>query len=102
MSEALVQNAADAEQVKKAAKKEKRGRERELNDICLVMSSKEGRRFVWRFLEHCGPYKTSFGQGNDQTNFNEGVRSVGLKLIADINDARPEGYLQMLKESKEE
>lgn len=99
--QALVGNAADPEQVKSAVRKEKFNRDTELNDIRQVLSSLQGRRFVWKYLGVCGVDRISFGNGNDNTNFLEGQRNVGLKLKADIVDADPEYFLQMIKESKE-
>lgn len=97
----LVKNAADKEQVKKAGSKAERIREQELNDIRFLLSREQGRRFLWRYLEICGVYRSSF-TGNSQTFFNEGERNVGLKLLDDIMEAAPDAYLVMLKENKGE
>lgn len=97
----FVKNAADRSQVKEAEKKVRRLRERELNDVRFILSSQEGRRFLWRYLEKCKVFETSF-TGNSTTFFNEGMRNVGLMLIADINEAEPEAYLKMMNESKGE
>ena len=94
-----VRNAADREQVKDAARKAKWTREDELADVRAILATKEGRRFVWRYLTECSVFKTSF-TGNSQTFFNEGERNVGLKLMADVNDADPEAYIAMLREAK--
>lgn len=95
----LVKNAADKAQVKAAEYKQKRGRERELDDVRSVLSSAEGRRFVWRYLGEAGVFKTSF-HGNLETFINEGQRMIGLKLLSDINEANPNAYVQMLEESR--
>lgn len=101
MSEkALVGNAADEKQVKEAGEKVKRGRERELNDLRSILSTVQGRRFVWRFLEVCGINKCSFADDPHKTSFLEGQRNVGLRLQADIMDAEPNAYVTMMKESK--
>jgi len=100
MAKALVGNAADPEQVKEADSKAKRGRERELDDVHFILRHPEGRRFVWRYLEECGVYKTSFTESNKHTFFLEGIRNVGLKLLTDINEASPESLLLMMKEAK--
>lgn len=95
-----MKNVADKSQVKKAEYKEKFFREQELNDIRSVLAEKPGRRFVWRYLAECGVFKTSF-TGSSETFFKEGMRNIGLKLLADINDASPESYMVMVKEDKE-
>lgn len=99
--EEVNKNLANEAQVKEAKLKEKRGRERELDDVRYVLNSKQGRRFLWRYLAECGVYRSSFN-GQFQTFFNEGQRNVGLKLLADIQEASPEAYVTMMKESKGE
>lgn len=96
----LVKNAADPTQIKEAGLKEKFGRERELEDVRFLLNTKEGRRFLWRLLSLTGLFQSSF-TGNSTTFFKEGSRNIGLQVLADINDANPEGYLLMLKENRE-
>jgi hypothetical protein len=95
-----VKNAAKPEQVAQAQERETRGREREINDIAWVLSTPNGRRFLWRYLEMCGLYRTSF-TGSSETFYLEGMRNIGLKLLADITETSPEQYLLMMKEAKE-
>lgn len=95
----FVKNAADEDQVKEAEVKVKHGRDLELNDIRFVLGTVQGRRMLWRYLAACGVYKSSF-TGNSQTFFLEGQRNIGLLLLADIQDASPEGYLLMMQEAK--
>lgn len=97
---AYTKNAADETQVKDADYKVKRGRERELEDVRYVLSSAQGRRFMWRYLNGCGLFESSF-TGNSTTFFKEGERNVGLRLMADINDSNPDAYVSMIKENKE-
>lgn len=99
MSKDLVRNAADPKQVKKAKQKEATARDIELNDIRTILRSKEGRRFMWRLMGHCGVYKTSF-TGNSHTFFNEGQRNIGLFLNAEIGEASPEAMIEMIKENQ--
>jgi len=102
MDRALVKNAADKEQVKSARKKETSRRDNELLDVEHMLASFNGRRFMWRFLQMCGMFETSFSQSTNQTFFNEGQRNIGLKLMSDINEANPDAYMTMMKESKGE
>jgi len=96
---ALVKNAADKEQVKAAGSKEKRRREKELSDIRELLRTPGGRRFMWRYLDRCGVYRSSF-TGNSQTFFLEGERNIGLQMITDIMDADPGLYIEMIKENR--
>lgn len=96
---AFVKNAADKEQVKAAERKSKWKREDEIADMKQLLEEPAFRRFIWRYLTDCNMFQTSF-TGNSQTFFLEGQRNVGLKIMADINDANPEAYLTMIRESK--
>jgi hypothetical protein len=95
----LVKNAANEDQVKEAKLREKYGRDREVEDVRSILSSVYGRRFIWRYLDVCGVFKTSF-TGSSQTFYLEGQRNIGLKILADINEANPDAFVQMMKESK--
>lgn len=98
MEKAFTKNAADEKQVKDAAWKSNSLREREIDDVSFILSHPQGRRFFWRYLSLCNMWKTSF-TGNSTTFFNEGERNIGLRLMADINEASPEAYVQMVKEN---
>jgi hypothetical protein len=101
MTEEKNYNAADEAQVKESVKRQKSFRDRELNDVRHVMSSKEGRRFFCRYQKLCRVHEVSF-TGNNTTFFQEGERSVGLRMLADLNEAAPELYIEMLREELEE
>ena len=64
-----------------------------------VMATAEGRRWIWWLLDRCGVFRTSF-TGDTTTYFNEGIRNVGLMVIADINALCPDHYLTMMTEAK--
>jgi hypothetical protein len=97
---ALVKNASDRDQVKRAAWKEKDLRRNELDDLRQLLDLPAGRRFVWKWLEVAGVFRSSY-TGDNNTFFNEGRRSIGLKMLADVTEAAPEAYLQMIEESRE-
>jgi hypothetical protein len=82
----LVKNAADPGQVKSANQKEKFNKVDELKDMRDLLLTPNGLRVLTRYLNFCGVFKTSF-TGNSETFFNEGMRSVGLKLLTDIEEA---------------
>jgi hypothetical protein len=95
-----MKNASDPSQVKNAKVNEKLRRDQELNDVRSVLGTIQGRRLLWKYLELCGVYKTSF-TGSSETFFLEGQRNVGLKILGDIMDADPMAYVNMMKENKE-
>jgi len=98
---AFVKNAADPEQVMAAKQKVESANDKRLNDVREVLNTVRGRRFFWRYLGVCGVFKTSLANEH-QIFYNEGMRNVGLNLLADVNEACPEAYLLMMKENQEE
>ena len=101
MTQVRVKNAADSEQVKEAAEREKLQAERDLNDTRWVLSMPQGRRFLYRLLAECGVYRSSF-TGSSETFFREGQRNVGLKLLEELEVADAESYLLMLREGNKQ
>lgn len=74
--------------------------ELEVSDLANVMNTAEGRRFVWRVLAKAGVHRQSFVPGaHDSTSFNEGQRSLGLWLYADLEANCPALYLTMQQEA---
>lgn len=69
-------------------------------DMQWLMGSKRGRRIMWRLLEKTGVYRSSF-TGNSETYFREGMRNVGLMLMAQVNEFSPDQYALMLKEQQD-
>ena len=78
---------------------EKHARQEEREDVKWLMKSRQGRRIAWRLLQLTGVFRSSF-TGNNETFFREGMRNVGLVLMAQINEACPEQYMTMVQEHK--
>jgi hypothetical protein len=74
----------------------------ELDDVRWLMSGKRGRRFMWRLLGDARLYQQSFDGNANWSIFNEGKRSIALKLMAQIHsiDGGAELYAQMATEAK--
>lgn len=73
-------------------------RETEESDIRWLMSSKRGRRIVWRQLDRAGVFRLSFNTNAMQMAFAEGNRNEGLRLLSQVHALCPELYPQMVKE----
>ena len=101
MSKPLVQNAADEKQVKKAERKKQSERERHALDIQFLLKTDEGQRVFWKYLSHCKVFEECF-TGNSHTFYNEGRRSVGLMILADITKNCPEVWIEMMQKRKGE
>lgn len=101
MEKPYVTNPADEVQVKAAREKEKFGRDLELSDMKFLLNTVQGRRVLWRYLKDCGIYQSSF-RTSSEIYFLEGQRNIGLKILADIQEADAESYIKMMLENKKE
>ncbi len=91
-------NAGDKTEVNKQAEREKSKRVRELADICAVMSSAAGRRFVNRVIQFSEVMGEVFHTNGSITNLNLGKRKVGLFVYGELEEASPELSLLMRQE----
>ena len=63
-----------------------------------VMRSSDGVLVLREVLSWCGVYRTSFVPGaTDATAYREGMRSVGLRLLARMTDADSASVLDVLR-----
>jgi hypothetical protein len=69
--------------------------------ILAIMAMPQGRRFVWDLLEKCHPFQTPFMVKPTLTAFNCGEANIGLWLIAEVQGATPDLYMQMVHEAGE-
>lgn len=91
-------NAADQETLKVRERLEKRRDNRQRAALKMVMSSVEGREFIWMLLDRCGIFRSSF-TGNSETFFREGERNIGLYLTAQLNRECVTEYASMQREA---
>ncbi len=75
-------------------------REMEIADMKWLMSSKRGRRIMWRLLELSGPFRLSFDPNAMKMAFNEGNRNLGNQLFNELMTLCPEMYPVMVKEQQ--
>ena len=78
--------------------RERLERQSEESDIKWLMSSKRGRRIVWRQLDHAGVFRSSFNTNAMSMAFAEGGRNQGLRLLAMVHSLCSEQYPAMMKE----
>lgn len=67
----------------------------------VVMSTVEGRRFLWDFLASCHLFSTTFTGDALTSAFAEGERNVGQRLLSDIMVVCPDQYIQAMREAHE-
>lgn len=92
---------SDPAAIKVKREKELRGREKFMDALKSLLSSSQGRCFVWDILSRSGVYTQSAEASGSWTYFNEGKRSIGLQLLSEIMEADDEKYLVMIRENKE-
>lgn len=74
--------------------------QRRADDVKQVMSTEQGRRFIWSMLEQAGVFCISFTGEVNTTIFNEGKRNSGLALFNEVMGFCPDLYLKMAAEAK--
>ena len=70
----------------------------EIAEITAMMSTEGGRRFITRILESTGVFVSTFDVDTHKHAFNAGKRHVGLGLIAELEQACPDKYMQLMDE----
>lgn len=96
-----VKNAADREQVHSADVRDQDRVNQDIDDLKQILSRDYGRRFLSRVLDMTGLYRTSFTAESGRTFYNEGQRSIGLRLLEEIKEADAQGFLRMTIEQSE-
>lgn len=93
-------NAADKESVAQQDRDARRKREGELADLRAALADPVASRVLWRVLERCHVYQTSFTGHGSRDSFLEGERNIGLWLISEMNEADPTGYANLIAKEK--
>lgn len=75
---------------------------RDRNDLKQIMELPGGRRFVWRILSACHPYRPSMAMSYENTAYQEGQRSIGLWLIDALDDVDVSLYPGLMLERKKD
>jgi hypothetical protein len=94
-------NASDRKSIRR---KEKAARLAEVSRAAViteVMSTIQGRQWLWDLLGNCHIFSTTFNPEPSISAFQEGQRNVGLFLLADIMAHCPDQYIQAMRESNE-
>lgn len=93
-------NAADPEQVTRAGKADRRDAEDAAEDMRLILSTLQGRRFLWTLMGQCGVTESVFVAESDRvTYYRAGKQDLGHLLMAQSMEASLDGWLLMQKEA---
>lgn len=69
-----------------------------IRDLEAVLSTPEGKRFVFWLVEQCHVYGAIFTGEGAATDFRLGERNIGMLLITAMDDIAPTTYPQLLLE----
>lgn len=95
-------NAGDPKAVNEARKKAARERKEELEFISAIMSSPQGRKWMFNIMNICKTFTSPIVPGDTHfTYHNLGEQNIGKKLLQDINDGAPQQYMVMITEARE-
>ena len=91
----------DASNERDVAEREK-GRKateaRRIDGLRQIMSTANGRLWMWSHLSSCGLFSTAFN-GNSKDYFNLGQRNAGMPIFADLHKYFLDEYILMMKEN---
>lgn len=96
----MIKNVADKKAIEEQKEILKLKQDQRQSDLKFIMSHPQGIRFLKSFISELRIFDPSF-TGGSETFFNEGKRSIGLKLIEEIRSADESKFLEIIKkESK--
>jgi hypothetical protein len=95
----LVKNAADAQQVKRGARKEQDTREQLLADVRACLALPAFRRLCQYLIGFCQVYAPIWDP-SAKIHYYAGQQSVGQELVRLLNAASPDADLEVLREGR--
>lgn len=75
-------------------------RREELKDIRSVLANISGRRLLWRFMESCGVFSSTFSQEGTMMSYLSGQQDIGHFIMSEIVEADENLLFKMMKENK--
>jgi hypothetical protein len=96
-------DASSQEQERQAIDLASRNRRADADVLRKIMFTRDGRAWLYRLLESCNIYGSSFSPGQpDVTAFSLGQENIGRKLMLDAMEASTDLYVKMIAEQREE
>lgn len=91
-------NAANRKDVAEFEKRRKIKRRQELDDIRFLLSSAQGRRFIWRLIAQAEVFH-SIWSPSAQVHYNAGKQDFGHFIMAEVTEADETYFIKMMQES---
>lgn len=79
-----------------------REEQRRRDDLNWILSTRQGRRFVYTLMNTCRLFEPTMAQDSKLTAYLEGRRAVALDLRNAINTLQPSAFATMIRESQED
>jgi hypothetical protein len=98
---ALVGNAADPRQVRRAGRIERDRQLALLASLKAVIATGAGRLVMWDLLSRAGMFRSVWDQSGSKVYYNAGRQDFGHELLDLLLQADPALYLQMEREARE-
>jgi hypothetical protein len=98
----LVDNAADAGQIRDAQRKQRAATKDHLADLKEIANTPAGERFLWRLFSKTGILHTAYRADANAMYFETGKREIGLELLADLMLADDQAFLRMQSNAVQE
>lgn len=95
-----MRNLANEEEVKEFHKKQDDLSKQQTEDVKFLLQSVQGRRFLWRLLDHCSVFSSIY-HASALIHHNSGRQDVGHFVMGEIVKADDMAFIQMMKEAKE-
>lgn len=92
-------NAADRKSIRVAEKRVKLEAEQDAGVLSILMSTTDGRAWVWRRLESACVFSTVYNESPTRMAFNEGIRNAGLELLNAVIAIAPDQFIQAMREA---
>lgn len=94
-------NAADPKQIRRAQKASALADQQDGQVIASIMSTVNGRAWVWRWLEACHLFENPYDDNDRREAFLLGEANIGRRLLAQIHQHCPDQYIQAQREANE-
>lgn len=94
-------NASDTRMIRAAQKRSKTDRALDDGVLTMIMTTPNGRAWMWRLIARCHAFKTPYTGDDAATNFQLGEQNIGLELIADLLRACPDQFIFMMREAND-
>lgn len=95
----MLDSASDRKSIRRREKAARLAERQRAEVLTSVMSTPAGREWIWNILGACHCFSTTFTSDALVTAFQEGQRSTGLGLLADILQTCPDQYIAAMRES---